>query len=834
MYNFTFSVYETFRKYIKCKPFTRFMVVLFFVLAISSVQAQNQSVPFPGMNCDGTENAIVNGSFETGDFSGWIVSDLANAYWPLSVMGSGFSTWSTFFTTAPTDGVFAAITGFDGCSGGPGSAKNGKIIPLSGIISLAQDVSVTPCTPLLMFDYRAAWDMIPYGATQNRHFRVEVQPAGGGAPLQSWTLLTAIAGTNNSDTGNQKGSVDLSAYVNQDVRIVFAWDIPECYTGPAQFQLDNVHLALPVIHATSGENGSISPEGDTLVAVGGAQRFKFAPDDGYAVKEVTVDGSNLGYLTTFLFTNVVTDHSIHVTFFPLTPQSHPPVITAFSGTPQAGNAPLSVVFSATAEDPDGGDIIQYRWDFDGDGIFDTATTEGSVSHRYVVPGDYPVTVMVVDDQWESTVSDPFLVQVSKPAVMEVPLPTVLDVSKFFGSGKAELSTVSNWVINPFGEPVTVLLSATDTTGAELGTLSQVLPAYGKQLLDFSEFSSLSYTGIKLQADHYVVLATDMTIAGSRMWAHLSTSLSSTLFVPHIAGSSDWQTLVFLSNSPRYNLDILFGGESNSMGNTYPAFIDMETLLPENGEEGKAWGKFTVNTGNPFSDDRVLSGFQVFLQDGGDGAAMELPAKAGDVLYVPATGLNTAGGWKGLALANPGTQTVSALFTFHKADGSEAGSAILEIPAGEKQTGLFTQFFPELDPEAKWARIDGDGPLAGLELLGSVSGGIAGITLNSHPDTSLTIPVVETDMITRVSVTNPGEMAADIVLSLTEADGLVKGTSQFILNPGSVSTFAIADVFPGIEFSASDYLMLKSSCGVLATVTAANQDETVWMGLMAVR
>ncbi|NOY23156.1 MAG: PKD domain-containing protein [Acidobacteria bacterium] len=818
MYQITAFKFRKIRNYLKFGDILRFTAAALFMFFLSGVQAQNKG--FSQINCDGTENGIVNGSFETGDFSGWIVTDLSEPFFPLMVMGSGVQTWLGFFMSTPTDGTFEAFTGFDG---------NGP-----GIISLAQDVSITPCTSLLTFDYRAAWELSMFGATIDRHFRVEVQPDGGGTALQSWMVLTAKAGTLVDDTGNLSEAIDLSAYLNQNIRIVFAWEIPEDFSGPAQFQLDNVHLRAPVIHASSGENGTISPAGDIAVASGGTRKFDFTPDEGHAVKDVIVDGSHLGYLADFRFSNVVSDHSIRVTFFSLTAQSQPPVITAFTAIPEAGNAPLNVVFSATAEDPDGGGIIQYRWDFDGDGIFDTATTEGTVSHRYVVPGDYPVTVMVVDDQWEATVSNPLLVQVSKPAVMEIPLPTVLDVSKSFGSVKGELSIVSNFVVNPFGEPVTVSLVATDADGEVLATLNQVLPAYGKQLVDLSGFAEVAYTRVKLQADHYVILATDMAVSNSRMWAHLPTSLASSLLIPHIAGTSGWQTLAFLSNSPRYNLDMVIGGQSHPLGNAYLPFIDLGAMLPENENEGKAWGKAIDNPGNPFSDNQVLSGFQVFFQTDGDGAAMELPGTAAETLYLAATNFNTADGWKGLALTNPGSQPVTAVFSFYKTDGSPAGSGTLTIPAGEKLAGAFAQLFPDLDSDAKWARVDADGPLAGLQLLGGSGGGIAGLTLNRCPDTKLTIPLVAANMVASVSVTNPAEMAADVVLSLTGSDGVVKGTNQFLLNSGSASTSKIADLFPDVELTDSDYLMLKASCGVLATVTATNEAGTTWMGLAAVR
>jgi hypothetical protein len=71
-------------------------------------------------------------------------------------------------------------------------------------------------------------------ATQDRVFRVHVQPFGGGPPLQTTVVFTAPATTcTNLDTGNLVGTVDISPFVNQAIRIVFEWFIPESFTGPA-------------------------------------------------------------------------------------------------------------------------------------------------------------------------------------------------------------------------------------------------------------------------------------------------------------------------------------------------------------------------------------------------------------------------------------------------------------------------------------------------------------------------------------------------------------------------------------------------------------------------
>ena len=101
---------------------------------------------------------------------------------------------------------------------------------------------------MLTFTYRAAWDMLNYpDSTKPRTFGVTVEPYGGGTAFQTNTLLTAAPGTANYDTGNVAVSVDLSGFSGRAIRICFDANIPEYFTGPGFFQLDNIVLTyLPV------------------------------------------------------------------------------------------------------------------------------------------------------------------------------------------------------------------------------------------------------------------------------------------------------------------------------------------------------------------------------------------------------------------------------------------------------------------------------------------------------------------------------------------------------------------------------------------------------------
>ncbi len=188
---------------------------------------------------------LVNGGFEQGNFTGWMTNDLIFPLYPLTVRSAGFDPAFGFFQTAPTEGNFCATHGFEGS--GPGT------------ISVAQDVLLPSGPAVLTFDYRAAWDMSNYsGSTLPRKFAVSLQPSGGGAPLHTFTLLTAAPGTVNPDTGPLSGSLDISAYSGRSLRVSFDATVPEFFTGPGFLQLDNVVLSYsilpPLLITQSGPN----------------------------------------------------------------------------------------------------------------------------------------------------------------------------------------------------------------------------------------------------------------------------------------------------------------------------------------------------------------------------------------------------------------------------------------------------------------------------------------------------------------------------------------------------------------------------------------------------
>ena len=200
------------------------------------------------LSSSGFAGVVFNGSFETGDFSGWGTASLNTSIGdPLTVRPDGYtpsyrtSANESFFTTSATDGNFSATHGFDGL--GPGN------------ITIFQDIGVVDSlTNQLLFDYRAAWDLVRFGSLGDldRVLNLDVYQAGDFSnQLSSYEVFRLTADTINIDTGNLTETVDLSAFDGQAIRISFDAFVPDNLSGPAFFQLDNVRLAAGVPEPSS-------------------------------------------------------------------------------------------------------------------------------------------------------------------------------------------------------------------------------------------------------------------------------------------------------------------------------------------------------------------------------------------------------------------------------------------------------------------------------------------------------------------------------------------------------------------------------------------------------
>src|SRR5260221_262191 len=81
------------------------------------------------------------------------------------------------------------------------------------------------------------------------------------------------------------------------------------HTISASFLADTV-----LVTATAGPGGSISPSGVTKVASGGGVSYTITPDANYHIADVLVNGSTVGAVSNYNFTNLLVDQTIAASF----------------------------------------------------------------------------------------------------------------------------------------------------------------------------------------------------------------------------------------------------------------------------------------------------------------------------------------------------------------------------------------------------------------------------------------------------------------------------------------------------------------------------------------
>jgi hypothetical protein len=143
--------------------------------------------------------------------------------------------------------------------------------------------------------------------------------------------ITASAGTGGSITPN--GAVVVSQGANQTFAIaaaagysISAVTVDGTSVGAVtSYTFTNVtanhtiaasFVAVPkfTITASAGTGGSITPNGTVTVSQGANQTFAISATAGYLISAVTVDGTSVGAVTSYTFTNVTANHTIAASF----------------------------------------------------------------------------------------------------------------------------------------------------------------------------------------------------------------------------------------------------------------------------------------------------------------------------------------------------------------------------------------------------------------------------------------------------------------------------------------------------------------------------------------
>ncbi|NOY23310.1 MAG: hypothetical protein GXO70_07355, partial [Acidobacteria bacterium] len=502
--------------------------------------------------------------------------------------------------------------------------------------------------------------------------------------------------------------------------------------------------------------------------------------------------------------------------------------------------PILVNFTCTAHDPDGGGIVQYRWDITGKRADTVITATGTLAYRFILPGDYQVAVTVTDDEGETATatldsgSPNGGINVATSAPMAIPLPSLIQLNQLAKDGSAAIETTA---VNEFNEAATVALDAKNSDGNILGTATVTVPANGSAILESDSFSDLTYNYIQATADRHLLLFSRVNTDAARMTAELSTWLRSPLYIPHIAEEVDyWNTYAYLSDSNPLFLDVTVAGQTDSHTAASAETIDLESLLPTDVAVADAWGELMAYASDPFSNTDSLSGFEMFVKNGSDGAACELVGRGSTTLYIPHVPEETDIFWTGFALLNTGSSPATATATFYDDNGNVVGTETLNIPANSKIKGLMTDLFPTEAGTARWGIIQSDQVITGIEIYGTYNAGICGMALPTVANTWGILPDVLTgeNNWTGIAITNVGSTDATVTIQLVGANGAVKAEKAESIAAMHRFKAVVADYFTGATLQAGDTIRYSSTSPVVALESSGDLDRTFMTALTGSR
>jgi cytochrome c len=252
------------------------------------------------------------------------------------------------------------------------------------------------------------------------HFSVDgIDPDGGPALRYRWTIAGgAVVGSSFDWTFTTAGEHKVTVTATDDEGSTATKELTVTVTAPGG--------AAPTVDAAADKQSGPAPLTVAFTATGSddgpAGELQYHWDFGDGNGTSRDQNPTHQYLTkgTYTATVTVTDgggrtgtDTVAITVTD-PPGNVAPIIDDVAVAPATGNAPLQVLFSSYARDPDG-DQLTYLWEF-GDG--DTSTQEEKVSHVYRQGGSYTAKLTVSDGEDSASATVP--VTVGNPPANQPP------------------------------------------------------------------------------------------------------------------------------------------------------------------------------------------------------------------------------------------------------------------------------------------------------------------------------------------------------------------------------------------------------------------------------
>jgi hypothetical protein len=206
------------------------------------------------------------------------------------------------------------------------------------------------------------------------------------------------------------------------------------------------------IKASASAGGTISPEGNVSVRQGTSRTFTITPSRGYVLSSVTVDGVSVGPVTTYTFTGVSTDHTIHASFRPLDAMA--PIIELPDGAPQAAVGSPCTLHLLVTDDRSIADVGIYE---NGTRIGGSATGGDIRVPLSLADGRHTLVVVALDGSGQRTEKTVALTVDTHGPVLSLDLPASVTAAVLPVSGSAVDAVSGLKSLTIAGTPVTPFL-----------------------------------------------------------------------------------------------------------------------------------------------------------------------------------------------------------------------------------------------------------------------------------------------------------------------------------------------------------------------------------------
>jgi hypothetical protein len=207
-------------------------------------------------------------------------------------------------------------------------------------------------------------------------------------------------------------ATDFSGVARKNPPTIGAYESTDCAGGTSP-----THSIV----SSAGTGGAISPAGSISVMNGLDQSFVIASNPGYQVAQVRVDGTDMGAVNSYVFSNVTADHTISAAFTLISPPpNQAPAVNA--GPDQTVTLPSTATLAPTVSD-DGlpSSTLSYAWtQISGpqSAVFGSPTAKNSTV-TFPVSGTYILRLSVSDGAASAT--DDLTITVQDPAQSAVGL-----------------------------------------------------------------------------------------------------------------------------------------------------------------------------------------------------------------------------------------------------------------------------------------------------------------------------------------------------------------------------------------------------------------------------